>query len=65
MLIAMALSTLLVLSTVLIHYEILRLTSLLLPRMTIPPRQRTVVVIMASFTAHTIEVWLHAIVFYW
>jgi hypothetical protein len=54
MLIAMVLSTLLVLSTVLIHYEILRLTSLLLPHMHISPRQRTLVVIMASFMAHTI-----------
>jgi hypothetical protein len=64
MLIAMGLSTLLVLSTVLIHYEILRLTSLLLPRMNIPPRQRTLVVILASFTAHTLEVGLHATVFF-
>jgi hypothetical protein len=64
MLIAMALSTLLVLSTVLIHYEILRLTSLLLPRINIPPRQCMLLVIVAAFVAHTIEVWLHAIIFF-
>lgn len=64
MLLAMILSTGLVLLTVLIHYEILRLTSLLLPRLKIPPRQLTLVVIVACFIAHTIEVWLHAIVFF-
>lgn len=64
MLIAMILSTGLVLLTVLIHYEILRLTSLLLPQLKIPPRQLTLVVIAATFIAHTLEVWLHALVFY-
>ena len=64
MLIAMLLSTVMVLVTVLIHYEVLRLTSLLLPRLKIPPRQCILVVIVATFMAHTIEVWLYAITFF-
>lgn len=64
MLIAMILSTVMVLVTVLIHYEVLRLTSLLLPRLKVPPRQRTLVVIVATFIAHTIEIWLYAITFF-
>lgn len=64
MLIAMILSTVMVLLTVLIHYEVLRLTSLLLPRLKIPPRQCTLIVIAATFIAHTIEVWLYAITFF-
>jgi len=57
-------STLLVLAMVLIHYEVLRYTSLLLPRLTIPPRPRILVVILAAFFAHTIEVWLFAGAYY-
>jgi len=62
--IAMILSTVMVLVTVLIHYEVLRLTSLLLPRLKIPPRQCILVVIASTFVAHTIEVWLYAITFF-
>lgn len=57
-------STVLVLVTVLIHYEVLRVASDLPPRLTLPPRQRIIVVIIAAFLAHTIEVWLYAIVYY-
>ena len=39
-------------------------TSNWLPRLTIPPRQRIIVVIIAVFFAHTVEVWLHAIAYY-
>lgn len=59
-----AVSALLVLATVLIHYEVLRYTSLLLPRLTIPPRPRILVVILAAFFAHTVEVWLFAGAYY-
>lgn len=64
MLLALTVSTLLVLGTVLIHYEALRHTSTLLPRLTIPPRTRILVVILVAFFAHTLEVWLHALVYY-
>jgi len=58
MLPAMLVSTVLVLTTVLIHYEVLRFTSLAMPRIHMPPRQRILVVILAAFLAHTIEVWI-------
>lgn len=64
MLLALVVSTILVLVVVMIHYEVLRFTSLLLPRLAVPPRQRILVVIFAAFFAHAVEVWLYAIVYY-
>lgn len=61
MLIDMAASVVLVLATVVIHYEGLRVTSDLLPRLTMPPRQRMLAVLFAVFALHTVEVWLYGI----
>ena len=55
--------TALVLLTVFVHYEVLRLTSVALPRLTIPPRTRMLFVMIAAFFAHTIEVWLYALAY--
>lgn len=64
MLAGMVVSVFLVLATVLVHYEALRLISYILPHLRVPPRSRILVVIIGSFTAHTIEVWLYAVGFY-
>lgn len=48
---------------VIVHYEALRLTSLLIPRLTIPPRPKVLVVIAAVFMAHLCEVTIFAIVY--
>jgi len=48
---------------VLIHYEILRLASNLLPRLTIPTRTRIVVVIGMAMLAHVVEIILYAIAY--
>lgn len=64
-LIATAFVTGLVLVTVLIHYEALRLLSDLMPRLHIAPRLRILVVIIGVFIAHTIEVWVFALAYYW
>ena len=64
MLLAMAAAALLVIGTVLIHYEALRLTSDHLRELKIPPRPRILVVIIAVFAAHTVEVWVYGIA-YW
>ncbi len=64
LLLELALGLLLVLCTVLIHYEVLRLTSHWLPRLAIPTRLRIVVVILATFSAHMVEVMLFATAFY-
>jgi hypothetical protein len=64
MLLALIFSMLLVIATVLIHYETLRLASSWLPRLKIPPRQRIIVVIFATFCAHTVEIWLYAMAYF-
>lgn len=60
MLKAMAFATILVLVTVIIHYEALRLITDLIPRLHIRPRMRIIIVILGAFFAHTVEVWLFA-----
>lgn len=50
---------LVVLST-LLHYEALRVVSSVLPRLHMAPRARLVVVILATFAAHTLEILLYA-----
>ncbi len=64
-LLAMAVASALVLSVVAIHYEALRLLSDWLPRLKIQPRLRILVSIMGVFFAHTIEVWVFALAYYW
>jgi len=64
MLFAMVVSTVLVLGTILVHYEVLRLTSQHLRDLNVPPRFNILVVVVAAFVAHTIEVWMYG-VSYW
>jgi hypothetical protein len=64
MLHALLVSSILVVACVLIHYEVLRDTSALLGRLTMPPRPRILVVMFAVFIAHTIEVWMYAVAYY-
>lgn len=57
--------TILVALTILVHYEVLRLASAVMPELGwIKPRGRVVVVVFACFAAHTIEVWLFAVAYY-
>lgn len=64
MIIAMIVATVLVLATILIHYEVLRITSDHLVDLPIPPRARILAVMIAVFAAHTVEVWLYGFA-YW
>ena len=50
--------------TVLIHYELLRLTSALLPRLTMRLRPRVMVVIGLLLVAHMLEILLYAAAYY-
>jgi len=59
MLLAMIIGFVLVSLTVLMHYETLYSLSRLLPRLTTPPRRRLLIVILAVFLAHTVEIWLY------
>lgn len=54
---------LLIAGTVLVHYEALRFTGRLLPRLPIRPRQRVLVVIAMCFAAHLVEISLYAVAF--
>jgi hypothetical protein len=62
----MAVAMVLVIACILIHYEIMRITAdLLLPRLTAVPRRAHVAFgITACFVAHTLEVWLFALVYF-
>lgn len=54
-----------VIITVLVHYEALRLISdRLVPRLRTHPRNEMIYVILAVFVAHTVEVWLFAACYY-
>jgi hypothetical protein len=57
--------TILVGLTILVHYEVLRITSALIPDLAgVRPHGRVVLVVFACFAAHTIEVWLFAIAYF-
>jgi hypothetical protein len=62
----MAVGGVLVVASILVHYEILRTaTDFLLPRLgSVPRRPHVVLGVCACFLAHTIEVWLFALVYY-
>lgn len=63
MVVTIALALTLVVLSVIIHYEVLRATSLLIPRLSISPRSRILVVIAGVFTAHIVEICLYTIAF--
>jgi hypothetical protein len=65
MLTAAIAAALLVAIAILLHYEVLRFTSQVLPDVFgLHPRGRVVVVVFACFAAHTAEVWLFGIAYY-
>jgi hypothetical protein len=64
MLIAMLACVALVLATILIHYEVLRLASNHVHDLPIAPRLRIIPVVIAAFIGHTLEVWLYGLA-YW
>lgn len=55
---------LLVTTTVIIHYECLIRLNLILPRMSIPHRFKTVIGVLGALVAHAIEVWIFALGYY-
>src|SRR3954447_14121725 len=64
MIVAMAASVVLVVTTILILYETLRLTSNHLAELPLRPRARIIVVVLATFVGHTAAVWTYAFA-YW
>ncbi len=55
---------LLVTLAVIVHYEILRLSSVLIPRLNIAHRLRIVVGIYGALCAHVAEIWLFGVGYY-
>jgi hypothetical protein len=64
MLVMMLASIALVMLTMLIHYEALRLASDALPRVPLPPRSKILFLVLVAFLAHMLEVWLYAIAYH-
>lgn len=64
MIAATFINILLLTGTVVIHYEILRLLSLLIPKLQVKHRVRVVVGVFGTICAHIVEIWLFGIAFY-
>ncbi len=63
MLIALTLAALLVIVSFVVHYEMLRLLSLLIPKLNLAVRLKVLFVVLGCFVAHTIEVWMYAVAY--
>jgi voltage-gated potassium channel Kch len=59
-----AFCVLLLVLTTTIHYEALRLLSAGLPQIAVPARTKLVVVILGTFCAHALEMFLYAVAFW-
>jgi hypothetical protein len=57
-------NSILVMTAVLIHYEVLRLVSKIVPRLDLKHRLRVVFGVFGCLFAHVAEVWLFAIAYY-
>jgi hypothetical protein len=55
----------LVATTVVIHYEMLRLLSIVIPRLRIKHRLRVLIGVFGTICAHVVEVCLFGLAFYW
>jgi hypothetical protein len=51
--------------TVVIHYEMLRLLSIVIPRLRIKHRLRVLIGVFGTICAHVVEVCLFGLAFYW
>jgi len=64
MLMATVAGLILALVTILVHYEVLRLTWVHLRDLPLHPRFRIVVVVVVAFLSHTVHVWIYGFA-YW
>ncbi len=61
---AFIINSLLVSAAVVIHYEILRLLSIIIPKLRVKHRIRVIVGVFGSICAHIVEIWMFGIAFY-
>ena len=64
MLLAFLINSLLITLAVTIHYEMLRLLSVIIPRLRIKHRLRVIVGVFGTICAHVIEIWMFGLAFY-
>lgn len=50
---------------VLIHYEVLRQLSLIIPKLNIRPRLRVLFGVLGTLCGHVIEIWIVGFAYYW
>jgi hypothetical protein len=59
-----SINALLMVATVAIHYEFLRASSRIMPKLSLPYRARIIVGVLGALMAHVIEVWLFGLAYY-
>lgn len=64
MILAFTINIFLVSAAVVIHYEILRLLSIIIPKLQIKHRLRVIIGVFGTICAHVVEIWLFGIGFY-
>jgi hypothetical protein len=64
MILSLAATIILVLASILVMYETMRLTSDHLSQLPLPPRPRMMLVVLAIFAGHTVTIFLYALA-YW
>lgn len=57
-------NTVLISAAVVVHYEILRLLSTIIPRLSVQHRLRVVIGVFGTILAHVIEIWMFGIAFF-
>lgn len=64
MLATFLINTVLVSLAVILHYEILRLLSIVIPRLKVQHRLRVIVGVFGTICAHVVEVWMFGLAFF-
>ena len=65
MFLAWIINSLVVMTVVLVHYEMLRQLFMLIPRLPVTRQLRVVVAVFGALIAHAVEVWIFAGAFLW
>ena len=64
MIVTFLINTVLISIVVVIHYEILRLLSTVIPKLSVQHRLRVIIGVFGTLIAHVIEIWIFGIAFY-
>ncbi|MBL4819396.1 MAG: two pore domain potassium channel family protein [Gammaproteobacteria bacterium] len=64
MFLTFVINTVLISVAVVIHYEILRLLSTVIPKLSVQNRLRVIIGVFGTITAHVIEIWMFGIAFF-